>query len=225
MKSKILFIILAFLIIFSACKSPISKDEDTPPDGVTTTGTISGTVTVAGSGAALVGASVSTQPSTTTVTTDSQGKYTISNVSPASYKVTASASGCIANSVDITVTAGQTTTANLSLQADYSGSWSGTTSQEKSISFKIVDNAFTELKITFAVSGHGCTVSGTITFGYGTPKPISGNTFTISGTTIDLSYTFSGTFNSSTTASGTMTITTSGGCSGTANFTWSANKS
>jgi hypothetical protein len=188
------------------------------------TGTISGTVTDEGTGMPIVGASVSTQPGTAIVTTDAQGSYTISDVLPGFYTVTASASGYTEDSVNVSVTAGQTTTADLILQADYSGSWSGTTSQGKSISFTVVPAGITQLRIEFRVSGFGCTVSGTITFGYPTPKPISGNTFTFSGSAIDLSYSISGTFDSTTTASGTMNITTSGGCSGSANFTWSAIK-
>jgi hypothetical protein len=195
------------------------------------TGTINGTVTDAGTGGPISGASVSTQPATATVTTDSQGKYTINDVTPSSYKVTASAGGYVSANVDVTVTAGQTTTANLALQANYSGSWSGTTSQGKPISFIIVDNAFTQVSFGWAISGTGWSSSGTTTINYSSPKPISGNTFTISGSTsfgyptTHMNYTFNGTFNTPTTASGTETITFSGAISGTISGTWTASKS
>ncbi len=226
MKQKIFFIILALLLFIPACKSK----SPTSPDDVETTGTISGTVTAAGTGTAISGASVSTQPATSTATTNAQGSYTISNVSPGSYTVTATAGGYMAGTANATVAAGQTATANVALQADYSGSWSGTTSQGKSISFTIVNNAFTYFSFGWSVSGTYCSSYGTTNITYTTPKPITGNTFTISGSfsygypSSTLSYTFNGTFNSSTTASGTATFTSSGGCSASGSATWSANK-
>ena len=177
-----------------------------------------------GTGLPIVGASVSTQPATTTVNTDGLGSYTISDVSPGSYTVTASASNYMDDSTSVAVTAGQTATADLMLQADYSGSWSGTTSQGREISFTIVNNGFTVFKFGFAVSGFGCTTSGTVEITYSVPKTFSGNTFTISGSAYQMTYSFSGTFLSSTTASGSGSVTTTGGCSGTASFTWTANK-
>jgi hypothetical protein len=111
------------------------------------------------------------------------------------------------------------------LQTDYSGSWSGTTSQGKSISFTIVDNAITHFSFEFEWrSGTGCSVSGNVSSDYGTPIPINGDTFTISGNITNLSYTFNGTFSSVATANGTSDLTASGTCPSTANPTWSANK-
>ena len=233
MKLKTLFVILALVLFFSTCKSPSGPDGTTPSPSGPTTGTITGTITQAGTSSAVSGASVSTAPATTTVTADAQGVYTITNVSPGAYTLTASASGYIDNSTSVTVTAGQTATANLALQADYSGSWNGTTSQDKIISFVIVDNGISEFQFGFKVKGSGITVSGTTKINYSTPRQISGNTFTISGTStisywpskIDMSYEFVGTFTSSTNAEGTMNFTLSGGASGSASGTWTASKS
>ncbi len=112
------------------------------------------------------------------------------------------------------------------LNPDYSGSWNGTTSQGKSISFTIVNNEITHFSFEFEwMSTTGCSVSGTVSNDYASPLPISGNTFTISGTIPDLSYTFTGTFSSETTANGTSNLTASGTCPSTASPTWSANKS
>ena len=225
MKLKIFFIILALLVFCSTCKSPESPDDQiTNGDQTSATGTISGTVTDANTSAQLSGASVSTTPATTTATTNALGNYTISNVSPGSYTVTASASGYMDDSTSVAVTAGQTATADLMLQADYSGSWIGTTTQGREISFTIVNNAFTRFKFGFSVSGSGCTTSGTVEITYSVPQTFSGNTFTISGSAYQMTYSFSGTFDSSTTASGSGSVTTTGGCYGTASFTWSANK-
>lgn len=232
-KQKIFIIILALLISFSSCDSPTSPDDaSSPPDQTPTTGTISGTVTVAGTTTPISGASVSTLPSTTTVTTNAQGSYTISNVSPGSYTVTASATGYTDNSANVTVTAGQTGTADIALQADYSGSWSGSTTQGKNISFTVVNNAITQFSFGFQISGPGLTSSGTITVNYSTPQAISGNTLSVSGqtllsawpTTIYMSYSFNGSFSSPTAASGTMDFTLTGGSSGSASGTWTANK-
>ena len=189
-----------------------------------TTGTISGTVTEEGTGTPIAGASVSTQPATTIAISDTQGNYKIDDVAPGSYTLTASASGYTDDSTNVTVTAGQTSTANLALQADYSGSWSGTTTQGKSISFTIVNNGFTRFEFGWAIYGAYCTVNSTTTFTYSTPRAFSGNTFTISGSSYQMSYSFNGTFNSSTTASGTGSVSYSGSCPGSANFTWSVNK-
>lgn len=225
MKQKISLIILALLILLPSCKSP-SSPSSPDTDGVTTTGTISGTVTDANTGNPIAGASVSTQPTTLLVTTDAQGRFSISNVTPGSYTVTASASGYFDESANITVTAGQTSTADLALQADYSGSWSGSTSQGYGISFTIVDNAITEISFGFKTVGPICTLTYAwgLTIGYPTPKSISGNTFTISGSVTDLTYTFIGTFDSTTTASGTAEFTHGGNCPGTGSATWSVNK-
>ncbi len=77
-------------------------------------GTISGTVTNS-AGAAISGATVSYSGGSTTATTNSSGGYSLS-VPPGTYSVTASATGYqSASQSNVTVTTGNTTTANLSL--------------------------------------------------------------------------------------------------------------
>jgi len=111
------------------------------------------------------------------------------------------------------------------LNPDYSGSWSGTTSQGKSISFTVVDNEITHFSFEFDwISGTGCNVKGTVSNDYDPTLLISGNTFTISGTIPGLSYTFNGAFSSETTSNGTSNLNASGTCTTTASPTWSANK-
>ena len=87
-----------------------------PPPPPPTTGTISGRVTSA-TGAALDGATVTTQPVSGTATTDTQGNYSIANVAPGAYTVTATRNGYSNGTTTTTVTAGQTSGANLSLTA------------------------------------------------------------------------------------------------------------
>jgi len=84
-----------------------------------TTGTLSGTVMDATSGAGINGASISiTGPSSATTTTGSSGTYSFANVATGTYSVTASATGYTpATATGVSVTAGATTTQNFPLQA------------------------------------------------------------------------------------------------------------
>ena len=192
------------------------------------TGTISGKVTDAYTGAALAGADVSTLPATTSVTTDATGSYTISNVPAGSYTLTAAKSGYNSASTSVTVTGGQTSTADAGLVPVYDGSWSGPTTQGKTISFTIVNNAFTTFRIEWSASGAGCTVNGTTSITYSTPKPITSSSFTITSTGGGLSFTVTGTFSSSSSASGVAIFTFLQSfpvpCSATGSATWSATR-
>jgi len=76
-------------------------------------GAISGKVTDSGNGTPVVGATVSDTIRTTL--TDASGNYTLSNVLPGSYTVTASASGYTSSSQAASVVAGQTTAADFTL--------------------------------------------------------------------------------------------------------------
>jgi subtilisin family serine protease/protocatechuate 3,4-dioxygenase beta subunit len=76
-------------------------------------GSITGSVTDAKDGAAIVGATVS--DGTRTATTDASGKYTITAVPPGTYQVTASKSGYQSSSLTVNVFLGGTTVANFPL--------------------------------------------------------------------------------------------------------------
>jgi protocatechuate 3,4-dioxygenase beta subunit len=76
-------------------------------------GTIAGTVTDTEDGSPIVGAKVT--DGTRTTTTDSTGKYTIANVPPGTYQVTASKAGYHSSSLTVTVLSGGTAVANFSL--------------------------------------------------------------------------------------------------------------
>jgi len=77
------------------------------------TGQISGTVTDAANGKAIYKATVTA--GTKSATTNSKGNYTISNLPQGTYTTTASANGYQDASQTVTVAAGKTSTANLSL--------------------------------------------------------------------------------------------------------------
>jgi hypothetical protein len=131
--------------------------------------------------------------------------------------------------------AGQTFTVTQSGTSSgvYNGNWQGTTSHGKTISFTIVNDAFTSFSIGYAAAGSGCTADGTSTITYTTPKPITGSSFTITTTGFApsaLSYTVIGTFNSSTSASGTASFTLIQStplpiCNATGSSTWNSTKS
>ncbi len=89
--------------------------------GVPRTGSISGRITDTVNGNPIAGATVMTQPATASTTTDAQGRYTLSDVPPASYIVSASKAGYQGNSVQVAVTAGNTATANIALSVSQGG--------------------------------------------------------------------------------------------------------
>ncbi|TMD17454.1 MAG: carboxypeptidase-like regulatory domain-containing protein, partial [Chloroflexi bacterium] len=76
-------------------------------------GTITGTVTDAGTGAPIAGATVSYSGGSTT--TDGSGAYTLANVAEGSYSVTAGATGYTSQSRTVTVGPGGTATQNFAL--------------------------------------------------------------------------------------------------------------
>ena len=86
-----------------------------PSPAPPTTGSITGTVTDAATGATIAGATVT--DGTRLATSDANGVYTIASVPVGTYAVTATASGHNSASQSVQVTAGQTSTANFVLSA------------------------------------------------------------------------------------------------------------
>ncbi|RCK80211.1 MAG: hypothetical protein OZSIB_3393 [Candidatus Ozemobacter sibiricus] len=78
-------------------------------------GSIVGTVVDSQTGIGVAGASVMTSPSTSTVLTDVNGNFTIGDVQPGVYTVTAHANDYNSNSVTVTIDSGLTATTNLVL--------------------------------------------------------------------------------------------------------------
>ena len=104
-----LFVVISFLILLSCS----SEDPITPT--TTTKGTIKGKIFNQTSGNGILEAIVVTQPATVTVTSDSVGNYSIPNIEPGNYILNATKDGYFPNSVDANVSAGETTTINISL--------------------------------------------------------------------------------------------------------------
>src|SRR5690606_23807319 len=101
----ILFI--AFVAVLCACK------DDTEPGP--TTGTISGKITHADNGSSLEGVNIKTQPASSSVNSDNEGNYSIPDVTPGQYKVIASKTDYITDTVEVAVSEGLTTAGDILL--------------------------------------------------------------------------------------------------------------
>lgn len=84
-----------------------------------TTGVVSGTVTAASGGAAVSGAAITLGAASTT--TAANGTYSFATVAPGTYTLTVAKTGYTTSTSSVTVVAGQTATANVSLQATGTG--------------------------------------------------------------------------------------------------------
>ncbi|MBS1902681.1 MAG: carboxypeptidase regulatory-like domain-containing protein [Bacteroidetes bacterium] len=107
LSTKIILIILPFLSIFIGC----SKDVVTSSP---TTGTISGTV-IDSNGTGVSGALISSSPASSQLLSDATGSYTLPDLTPGFYTVTASKEPTGTGSAAVNVVAGKTTTAIIRL--------------------------------------------------------------------------------------------------------------
>jgi hypothetical protein len=115
---------------------------------------------------------------------------------------------------------------------DYDGNWSGTTSQGRLISFTVVKNALTTL--SFGWDAPACGLTGTENVTFPAPIQLTGNTFTASvrgfaDLVFALTLSMSGTFSSSTAASGSARFIVQrvfpSACESTVSTTWSVTRS
>jgi hypothetical protein len=108
---------------------------------------------------------------------------------------------------------------------NYNGSWSGTTSQGKPFSFVIANNRVASVTFGFTINGPGgCTADDQTTHAPNTP--VDGNQILIGRLSDPPTFAGSGTFDTGTTASGYVYVTTalSSPCIGSSGFTWTATK-
>ncbi|MBF0542980.1 MAG: carboxypeptidase-like regulatory domain-containing protein [Candidatus Riflebacteria bacterium] len=78
-------------------------------------GSIVGNVLDSQTGIGVAGASVMTSPSTTTVITDINGNFTVPDVQPGVYTLTANGTDYNSNSITVTIDSGLTATTNITL--------------------------------------------------------------------------------------------------------------
>lgn len=114
--------------------------------------------------------------------------------------------------------------------AQYAGTWSGTTAQSKAITFTISGTTMTVLRFGFRTTSAGCSADAIEYDALPGPQAMSGSSFTITDNfpAFGIAYTITGTFSSTTSASGTLNFNvTSGGlfsCTGSGSTTWTATK-
>ena len=110
------------------------------------------------------------------------------------------------------------------MMPQYDGSWMGTTDQGKPFSFIVTGNAIKSAVVEYEIKGHSCSVNSVTTGNFTSPPRITGNTFTWTSGGQQASHTITGTFNSATSASGTITASRASECAGSATITWTATK-
>jgi hypothetical protein len=106
------FVLCIVLVTFILNCSDDNEDDPEPK-----TGTISGQVTDEETGSAILGANIKAQPAMSSVNADASGNFTISNVNPGSYFVTATKNNYNTNNVKVTVIANQTTPCDILLSS------------------------------------------------------------------------------------------------------------
>jgi len=158
-------------------------------------GSISGTVTDAANAAPLSGATVSYSGGSTT--TDTNGNYSLTNVSPGTYTLTASKSGYSNKSQSVTVNSNANTTSNFSLTA-------GTTSGSGTVTGKVTN-----------VSTGGAISGATVSYSGGSATSNTSGVYTLSNVP-------AGTYNMTAAHSGylnrTLSVTVTANATTTTNF-------
>lgn len=97
------------IVLFQSCNT---KPTETP---VLET-KISGKIVDKDNNNGLTGAQVTTNPTTSSVLTDASGSYTIADVKPGQYVVSASKAGYSSNTINVVVTEGKTSSADIQLE-------------------------------------------------------------------------------------------------------------
>ncbi len=155
--------ILCATFIVTACE---------PPTTAPTTGDISGTILDASSSQPISGATVTTDPITSSKTTDSEGAFTIEGVEPGTYTVQASKTSYHTNTTIVSVVAGETASADIQLTPQ---------GPELAVSTTLLNFGTSSTNLTFNISNTGV---GTLTWNiisnanWVTVNPASGSTET-----------------------------------------------
>lgn len=113
MMKYITYLFLSALLLVAACKK---AENPVAPAATPVTGGIRGVVTEAGSAAVISQVYITTKNSSSAVTTDAKGAYSIENMKPGTYILTAAKQGYDTSTVSITVDAGIITKADFILK-------------------------------------------------------------------------------------------------------------
>lgn len=158
--------LIIIIVFFNACNDP-------PVDAPEIITKITGKITDAKTNSPIPGASVNTNPVTSSITTSNDGSYTIPNVTPGQYTITVTKEGYNNNSKTVTVAEGKTVNADVQLTP---------IGAELSVSIETLDFGVSLTNLTFGITNK--TKIGTITWQISFDKswlkisPISGTTTT-----------------------------------------------
>lgn len=168
---KLIIVLLVLCLYGLSCKEAPTEAEELI-SGVT------GKITAASTGNNVVGASVYTDPSSKSTTTDNNGYYELKEINPGTYTVTATKSGFNTASVNIVVEEGKISRGDIQLVEE---------GPELSVQPITIDFGTTQINATITVSNNGV---GTLNFtasknaGWLSISPVTGtitnNTATIS---------------------------------------------
>jgi hypothetical protein len=173
------FSIILSVLLFNSCSN--KPTESTPLETK-----IAGKITDKDNNNAISGAQITTNPTTSSVTTDASGDYTISNVSSGQYVMTATKAGYKQSTISVVVTEGKTASADLQLEA---------IKPELAASVPTIDFGTSQINTSFTISNNSGV--GTITWTAATSviwlsvSPTSG-TFSTSAATITVTANRSG---------------------------------
>lgn len=105
------------------------------------------------------------------------------------------------------------------------GTWSGSTSQSRALSFTVTAQGITSATLEYQLSGSSCSLTSTVTVSGSSPVPITNGQFDTGSFPIGSSSTMraTGRFTSATQANGTIEIS-DGRCGGSLNLTWNATR-
>ncbi len=123
-----------------------------PPTNAPTTGDISGTILDAATSQPISGATITTDPITSSKTTDSEAAFTIEGVEPGTYTVQASKTSYHTNTTIVSVVAGETASADIQLTPQ---------GPELAVSTTLLNFGTSSTNLTFNISNTGV---GTLTW-------------------------------------------------------------
>jgi len=141
-----------------------------PPSEAETTGKINGTISDATTSQPISGVMITTNPVTSSKTTDSEGNFLIEGVEPSTYTIQASKNGYKTNSTTVSVVAGEESSADIQLSP---------LTPELSVSATSLSFGTSSTNLTFTISNTGV---GTLTWSiisssnWITINPTSGST-------------------------------------------------
>jgi hypothetical protein len=105
------------------------------------------------------------------------------------------------------------------------GTWSGSTSQARPMSFTVTSQGITSATLEYQLTGTSCGFTGTITVSSSSPVPITNGQFDTGSFPVGSSSTMraTGRFTSATQGNGTISIS-DGSCGGSVSLTWTASR-